>query len=1021
MSLRGKHALLSVLFLSACTVDVSRVPGPHAVDRNPSCASKTWYLDHDTDNFGDPGSAMQACEQPRGYVADDSDCDDTRADVNPREAEVCNGVDDNCDKRVDEDLLVQRYPDADHDEHGEKSAGLVLACPGQVGYSTSHDDCDDTHKDTYPDAAELCDGRDNDCNGKIDDNVRILSWYTDHDGDGFGDPQSSMVVQSCKRPGDKFAPSKDDCDDTNPVVHPKAPEVCDGLDNDCNAATGDGTQETWYDNPGVTCDASNDDDLCREDTYVCVSGQKTCETKNASLTESLCNNHDDDCDGQIDEGVTQTCSFGCGDVVQTCGANGHWNACSAPAMLRVYVDMDGDGHGDPTKPSSQCTLTTGYATMGDDCDDTRDDVKPGGSEICDNRDNNCDSRVDEAIGPQVCSNDCGSGHATCSAGKWVGCDAPGQVTIYRDSDGDGWGDAANSKQGCDGAVGWSKKSGDCDDGCATCNPGGSEASNICDSKDNDCNGKVDENGGMRTCTAPCGAGSQVCKATGGWDVCVGPSTSTFYRDADSDGFGNHQLPKALCDEGPGGDGFNYVADSTDCNDSCRDCHPGGAEICDDKDNDCDASTAIDVGFDLATDSHNCGKCGTQCGGSQQCYQSKCTAVTAIIDIDGGGNTACARRLSGATQCWGSNQFGSLGIGNANAPDCQPDPDNPGPGYCSTKPVSTGTFTGISLGTDYACATNPGTSSLSCWGDANNWRQGQQSSARGQNCVDTADTCQRAPTQVTSVSNIYSVETGDTHTCVVLASRQARCWGANNFGQLGNDIFGDDTASAQTVLNAAGSALTGVKQLALGQVHTCAALEAGGVVCWGGDTNGQLGEGATVVPDCTVTSKCRMRATPVVAPMNEAVDRLAAGFNFTCAIRHQNRRVYCWGDNSTGQLGQGDGAATSSATPLEAKLPTGLQFIDLSAGTSHVCALESGGDVYCWGQNDADQCGQGFANPLTSPKQVAGIADALEVALAAYSSCARIASGVVCWGFNMFGQLGNGNNDSIGLPQTVLLQ
>jgi len=148
----------------------------------------TGYLDDDGDGYGDNGDAQTFCEDlPEGYVPDGGDCDDTDPDVNPGAPEVCDdGIDNDCDGDVDEDV----------DEDGD-------------GVTTCEGDCDDGDDTVYPGAPELCDGIDNDCDGDVDED------FPDEDGDG---------VPECLG----------DCDDTDPDVFPGAPEQCDGKDNDCD-------------------------------------------------------------------------------------------------------------------------------------------------------------------------------------------------------------------------------------------------------------------------------------------------------------------------------------------------------------------------------------------------------------------------------------------------------------------------------------------------------------------------------------------------------------------------------------------------------------------------------------------------------------------------------------------------------------------------------------------------------------------------------------------------------------------
>jgi len=185
----------------------------------------------------------------------------------------------------------------------------------------------------------------------------------------------------------------------------------------------------------------------------------------------------------------------------------------------------------------------GYETA-EDCDDTNADVHPGAEEICDGLDNDCDGETDEDVidGPQ-----------------W-----------FRDADGDGFGNQADSIIACEQPAGYTDIIGDCDDSNADINPGAEE---ICDGQDNNCNGEADE-------------------LTTGIET-GGPR---FYRDADNDGYGNPNDSGCFCENGqyimpPG-----YVENNTDCDDSQSSVHPGAEEICDGLDNDCDGEADEDTGY-----------------------------------------------------------------------------------------------------------------------------------------------------------------------------------------------------------------------------------------------------------------------------------------------------------------------------------------------------------------------------------------------------------------------------------------
>ncbi len=189
-----------------------------------------YYADNDGDGYGDPASGVQACTQPAGYVDNDLDCDDSNPDVHPGATEVCNGIDDNCDGEIDEGLGEVYFADADGDGYGDPESP-VLSCSEPAGYVVNALDCDDTNASVYPGATEICNGIDDNCDGEIDEGVKN-TYYADNDGDGFGDPASSL--EACDEPAG-YVNNDFDCDDNNPDVNPGAEEICfNGIDDNCD-------------------------------------------------------------------------------------------------------------------------------------------------------------------------------------------------------------------------------------------------------------------------------------------------------------------------------------------------------------------------------------------------------------------------------------------------------------------------------------------------------------------------------------------------------------------------------------------------------------------------------------------------------------------------------------------------------------------------------------------------------------------------------------------------------------------
>ncbi|WP_282135440.1 MopE-related protein [Seonamhaeicola maritimus] len=394
---------------------------------------KTWYQDADSDGYGNPNMSQTANSQPIGYVSDNTDCDDTESAAYPGNTEICDGIDNNCDGQIDEGVLSTFYADTDGDGYGNPNDSMQ-ACSAPTGYVTDNTDCDDTQAAAYPGNTEICDGIDNDCDGQVDEGV-LSTFYADADSDGYGNPNDS--IQACSAPTG-YVSDNTDCDDTQAAAYPGNTEICDGIDNNC--------------------------------------------------------------DGQIDEGVLST----------------------------FYADTDGDGYGDVNVTTQACSAPTGYVSDNTDCDDTQAAAYPGNTEICDGIDNNCDGQVDEGV----------------------------LSTFYADTDGDGYGDSSVTTQACTAPDGYVADNTDCDDTEAASNPGNAE---VCDGIDNDCDGEIDEG-----------------------------VLSTFYADSDGDGYGDINMTTQAC-SAPSG----YVDDSSDCDDTSASVYPGAQEIPNDGiDQDCNGSDLV---------------------------------------------------------------------------------------------------------------------------------------------------------------------------------------------------------------------------------------------------------------------------------------------------------------------------------------------------------------------------------------------------------------------------------------------
>lgn len=242
--------------------------------------------------------------------------------------------------------------------------------------------------------------------------------------------------------------------------------------------------------------------------------------------------------------------------------------------------------------------------------------------------------------------------------------------------------------------------------------------------------------------------------------------------------------------------------------------------------------------------------------------------------------------------------------------------------------------------------------------------------------------------------VLSLGANGYHTCAVTDSGAVKCWGLNEHGQLGD---GSTTGSLVPV-DVVGLG-AGIRSVAAGYEHTCAVTTAGAVKCWGANESGELGDGSTTD-----------RLAPVdVQGLAADVVSVTAGGDYsggqTCALMATGS-IVCWGNNGSGQLGDGTTTNRSTPTTVTARGP-GYQAV--SAGDEHVCALTSEGEVQCWGENLYGQLGNGSTDDQAIPSPVPGLGSGVRALSAGglHSCVVTGTSAALCWGDNEYGQLGDG--------------
>ena len=343
--------------------------------------------------------------------------------------------------------------------------------------------------------------------------------------------------------------------------------------------------------------------------------------------------------------------------------------------------------------------------------------------------------------------------------------------------------------------------------------------------------------------------------------------------------------------------------------------------------------------------------------------------------------SCALTAAGAAKCWGLNASGEVGDGT-NLP--------------RLTPVSvlglTSNVVAISASSIHTCAlTSAG--GVKCWGNNSFGQIG-----------DGTTVFRTSPVDVVGLSSgVVQVSAGLFSTCALTNSGGVKCWGGNATGSLG-----DGTTQGRVIPVDVVGLASGVIAISSGDQRTCALTISGGVMCWGWNIYGQIGDGTTVD-----------RLAPVdVVGLSSGVTAISAGAYHTCVITNTGG-VKCWGTNDQGELG--DGTTISRLAPVD--------VVGLSSGAGSLaeleermtCAVTRAGGVKCWGLNNTGQVGDGTTQNRLIPVDVVGLGSGVvKVSAGPHHSCALTSTGgVKCWGQNVFGTLGDGTTQSHLTPVDVV--
>ncbi|NUQ75788.1 MAG: hypothetical protein HUU21_19775 [Polyangiaceae bacterium] len=359
----------------------------------------------------------------------------------------------------------------------------------------------------------------------------------------------------------------------------------------------------------------------------------------------------------------------------------------------------------------------------------------------------------------------------------------------------------------------------------------------------------------------------------------------------------------------------------------------------------------------------------------------------VVEVTAGGQFTCARLNDGSVKCWGSNDYGQLGLDGIGSRG-----DDPGEMGSHLLPVNLGmnrTAVRIAAGYENTCAILDN-GKVRCWGRNGYGQLGSPGAG---------------PADLDFDERAVAIGAGYAHTCAIfndsnVVDGSVMCWGRNEDGQLGAGDISFSAAPRPVDLGAGNTAVA----IALGAAHTCALLKDKTVKCWGSNEFGQLGLGLDDKLD-----KPKPEG-PVNLGAGKSAIGLAAGFNHTCALL-SDYSLLCWGRNDWGRLGLGDETARISPSG-----PVAEMVASITAGEAHSCAILRDGSLDCWGYNNNGQVGAGDTGNHLLPSSVKLGEDKKASAIAAgqYHTCAILSDGSLkCWGSNGFGRLGLGDESPRG--------
>jgi cysteine-rich repeat protein len=357
-----------------------------------------------------------------------------------------------------------------------------------------------------------------------------------------------------------------------------------------------------------------------------------------------------------------------------------------------------------------------------------------------------------------------------------------------------------------------------------------------------------------------------------------------------------------------------------------------------------------------------------------------TSRAPFLQVSTGGGHSCAVRTDSTLWCWGDNKFGQLHFNDTTN---------------RLTPVSVGdtAWNRISCGGSHSCSLRTD-GSLSCWGNNNSGQLGNP-----------AIPASGSPTEVAG-GPWQSISAGSYQTCGIKYDGTLWCWGDNANGQLGNGSL-DDSLSPTQVTDA-GSGIV-FSHVSSNYLHTCATVSDGSLWCWGLNSNAQIGD-----------LNGSYHTSPVQLDGAGWAD-VYTGLYHSCALKSDGT-LWCWGGNEYGQLGSASVPTGKGSQSVVAVQLDGSNWKSASSGELHTCAIRTDDSLWCWGDNSYGQLGTGDTNSINAPVNIVATSGTTwsTVATGSNHTCAVATDGWLwCWGANTSGQLGIGNTEQRSSPTKVV--